>query len=373
MSIKEKVLIYPFDREFMPMLRSSSFNDKYEVIGLVSPNGWGVNGKNAGYLDLGEDLCIKISKDFFSLIDECDTVIFNKSNISLDFDKFIKPKLNSCIEKNKNIICTIFLEKEVCDYISEKCISSNKYFKYYDIESMIGNYECDVEYIHKFNTPVIFVLGMSECTNKFYIQLQLRDIYKKTGYKIAQIGSKHYCEMLDFHSMPVFMYSSNIADYKKIVMFNHYLKNIEVTENPDLIIIGVPGGLFPINDQFTNKFGIMAYEIARAVTPDAVVLSTLYEKYNSKFFNEVCTVVRYRFGADVDCCNISNMKFDWSTSSQNNLLSYTMIDSKVIDNMKDTLTSASVPIYNCLNNKDIKTMADYIIEKLSSYSDIETV
>lgn len=376
MNIKEKVIVYPFDIEFIPILRNNTLNYKYDIVGLVSPNGWGLTGKDAGFVDSVENIGMKVSNDFESLLDTCDTVIFNESHTPLNFEKIIKPKIDKAIDENKNIICTINIEMDVYKEFVERCSSKGKYFRLHrNIEEEIFNNTFDIEYIHKISTPVIFVMGMSERTNKFDIQLALRKLYIDLGYKVSQIGSRRYCEMLGFHSVPAFMYNSRIDEHKKIVMFNHYVKNIEISEEPDLIIIGIPGGLLPINNQFTNKFGMMAYEISRAITPDAAILSILYDEYTPEFFKELSTMVKYRFATEIDCYNLSNMKFDWNSSTQNDKVSYIMIDSNVIDEEKKKLGMLDLDtlVYNSLSVEDAKEMGEHLINKLASYSEVESI
>lgn len=373
MSIKEKVVVYPFDMEFMPILRCHQFNEKYDVVGLVSPNGWGIAGRDAGFVDSGENIGIKVSKDFEPMLDMCDTVIFSESDTSLDFNKIIKSKIEKAIENNKNIICTINIENETYKYFLKKCNAKGKYFKYYNCLRDQYEDKCSIEYINEIETPVIFVVGMSERTNKFAIQLGLRELYISMGYNVSLIGSRKYCEMLGFHSLPAFMYNKGIEDFEKIVMFNHYIKNLEINERPDLIIIGIPGGLFPMNNQFTNRFGMMACKISRAITPDATVLSTLYEEYTAEYFKELSTVIKYRYSVEIDCYNLSNTKFDWSRSKQNNKMSYLTIDSKHIDEKKQKLSIIGVPIFNSLSIDDVENMGKYLLDKLSSYSEVESL
>ncbi|MDQ0089910.1 peptide maturation system protein (TIGR04066 family) [Paenibacillus anaericanus] len=374
MSKQEKLIIYPYDIQSTPIVRHPVFNHGYDILGLISPNGWGLCGKDAGIADYGGQLGINVSNDFNHLLDGCDTVLFSESHLKLDFDQMIKPKIDKAIEKRKNILCTIFIPDELLNYYIEKCKLSDTYFKYYNNSGRkIISKEIDIEYIHPINTPVAFVIGMGERCQKFEIQLALRERLLKMDYKISQVGSRDYCEMFGFHSIPSFMFAHTIPDYHKVVMFNHFIKDIELKEQPDLILIGIPGGLFPFNDEFTNKFGIMAYEISRAVKPDVSILSILYEDYKVDYFTELSKVIKYRFGIEVDCYNLANVKFDWDISSQNGMMTYNMIDAEVIDSVKSQFGSLSSPIFNIFNHQDTGKAADYLLEKLIEYADIQTI
>ncbi len=371
---KEKVIVYPFDIQFVPILRHSCFISDFEIIGLISPSGWGLCGKDAGCADYGETIGIKVGSDFEALLEACDTVIFTESHIPLDFKKNIQPKIDKAVQKRKNIICTVSTGDEFNSIYSMRCKDQGTYFKYYNFTRNEGDAnECEAEYIHKIDAPVVFVMGMGERAHKFQIQLDLREHFKRMGYRISQIGSRSYCEMLGFHSVPAFMYGNCVPDYKKIILFNHYVKGIEISEKPDLIIIGIPGGMMPFNNEFTNRFGITAYEISRAVAADAVVLSTLYEDYKPEYFKELYTVIKYRFGAEVDCYNLANVKFDWDGSSQNGSATYITIDSRLVDEKRKGFLSLDTPVFNTLNPDSAGKMADYLIERLINYGDVESM
>lgn len=73
---KEKVLVYPYDYEFTPVLRHIGLLHGLNVTILVSPGGWGLSGKDAAYSDGGIPLGITVRSDFDESLDECDTVWF---------------------------------------------------------------------------------------------------------------------------------------------------------------------------------------------------------------------------------------------------------------------------------------------------------
>ena len=50
------------------------------------------------------------------------------------------------------------------------------------------------------------------------------------------------------------MYDEGVSEKKKILMYNHYLKWIEQSEKPDVILVGIPGGIMPDSK---NKWDIL--------------------------------------------------------------------------------------------------------------------
>ena len=78
------------------------------------------------------------------------------------------------------------------------------------------------------------------------------------------IGSKNFSKIFDCYQFPTFMFR-NISEREKILAFQGYIRNIEKDEEPDIIIIGVPGGMMPFNEKFPGNFGITLYEVMLAV------------------------------------------------------------------------------------------------------------
>ncbi|NOW07172.1 TIGR04066 family peptide maturation system protein [Clostridium beijerinckii] len=372
MKSKYKAIIYPFDVEAIPLIRHNNLIDNYDIVQAISPSGWGLEGKDASFADNGEPTGIIVDSDFDKALESCDAVFFINSSTKIDLDKFIYPKIIKAAQNSKNIICTIKLENRVVDEISKICTDKNTSWKYF--ENTCNNIKTPtIEKIYKINTPIIFVTGIGERTHKFEIQLNLKENLKKTEYRVSQIGTRHYCELMGFHSFPKFMYSKAISESEKVILFNHYIKNIEIKENPDIIIVGVPGGTMPFSYEFPNKFGILAYEISQAVLPDAVVLSTLYNDYTSEYFELISKSYRYKFGYDIDCYNISNLIVDLTASNREEELKYLMLDYQFINEKKKNHSSLGTPVYNILDIDDAKSMSDFLINKLTRYGQSQII
>ncbi|MCX7921472.1 MAG: TIGR04066 family peptide maturation system protein [Clostridia bacterium] len=374
MANKENLMVYPFDFQSSPILRHSKLLQAYNITAVITPNGWGMNGKDAGIADGGSNIGITIDRDFEGKLDSCDTVLFTEASALLDFNMFIYPKMQKAIEAGKNIICLIDIDRAVVEELQEACDCKGVYFKRFSPSEDLKVYNrqnTQLNMLMDIDVSVIFVLGMSERMQKFEIQVALRENLINAGYSVSQIGTRHYCEIFGFHSFPKFMYSCSIAEADKIIMFNHFLKQIERDENPDVIIVGIPGGIMPLNNKFTNNFGILAYEISNAVTPDASILSTLYDEYRPEHFEELITAIKYKLGVDIDCFNYSNIKFDWEASNVHSKMMYLTSESSFIDGKKKNYSTLSTPVYNVLNQADAVALSDFLVDKLAGYAAIE--
>lgn len=375
MKKNERLLIYPYNLEFTSVLRHRSLLCGYEISSLVSPSGWGFTGKDAGIADRGSNIGILVTADFEKSLQLCDTVMIVESHLPFDFEKYIFNKIKLAVKAKKNIICTLKLDRKTIEEITSMCNCEGVYFKHFNGTQnfLLEEIDIDNESIEEIETPIILTIGIAEKTSKFEIQLALREKIQKLGYKISQIGTRSYCEMMGFHPFPSFMYGNTISDVNKVLMFNRFIKKIEKSEKPDIIIIGVPGGIMPFNKKFTNKFGLLTFEVSNAVVPDIVIASLLYEDYKSEGFEMYANLIKYKLGFEVDFFNIANMQFDWRKANQEHVKAYTSLDYSFIDEKKKKYSSNKIPVINILNENDSDYMVNQIIEKLSVYGDVQII
>jgi peptide maturation system protein (TIGR04066 family) len=374
MKRNERLLVYPYDIEFTPVLRHKDLLKGYEINALIAPNGWGMSGLDASCADCGNNIGIVISSDFDRALECCDTVLFNQSGTGLDFKKPVYPRMIKSVQLKKNIICTLKLEPDVHKEMEYECEKNGVYFKSFN------DYVCsnipkspESEEIFQLDTPLIYVLGTTERTHKFEIQLTLREQLLQTGYKISQVGTRPYSEMLGFHSFPQFMFSCSIAESANVTLFNHFVKQIELNEKPDVIIVGIPGAIMPFNNKITNRFGILAYEASLGVKPDAAVLSVLDDDYKKEYFELMSKTVKYKFGFDIDCFNISNVQFDSNNSAFSRAMVYTTLDSAFADKRIENFSAFNFSLYNILNKNSSSNMVNYLIDRLACRDEVSYI
>lgn len=355
----EKVMVYPFDGKFVSCLRYEHLLNQYEFCGVVSPSGWGLTGKDAGVIDGGPPLGIIIQDNFEQMLKHCDTIFFVDTYSNVDYESLIYPKMIEAIKAGKNIV----------SMISSIPIDKENHIKIFnEIKTLDYNIEPGSQ-LSKIETPIIAVIGLSSNTNKFNIQLALRKEIQQIGYRVSQIGTRHYCEIFGFHSFPQYIYKTPIPEVDKIKLFNKFIKDIENKENPDVIILGIPGGIMPFNDQLYFDFGILSFQIFQSIHVDAIVLSLFCEEITKQYFDEINNLCKYRFGKITDCFNLSHQTIDWMGMENKppQIDTCTIQDSQV-EQLKLKYKKFNMPVFDSINPEDAHNMADLLINKLQSYS-----
>ena len=82
----------------------------------------------------------------------------------------------------------------------------------------------------------------------------LKTYLNNLDYKVCVVSSRTNAELFGIHSFPEFMLQHNLDESSKIINFNHYIKELEVSEKPEIIIIGVPGGIMPVSEKHSDNY-----------------------------------------------------------------------------------------------------------------------
>ncbi|MBT2290007.1 TIGR04066 family peptide maturation system protein [Paenibacillus albidus] len=316
---KEKVIIYPVDSEYLPFLKYSNLFEDTEITGCYAPKGWFYVNKK---IQVSNDRVITIQD-----INECkdistfDALWVVNSNGDIDFETTILPIIQQAAKENKAIRITRSLTNEEYKMCSEVCeqygsLLSNEEKTYISSDS--------TPRILNINTPVVFVFGIFEHTDKLDTLLYLHGGAKKAGYRVKTILSrKNETDIRDFISFPDFMYDRRYSDTEKILYFNHFLRRMELDHKPDIILIGLPGEIMPLDDKHNGNFGVIPYLVSNAVHCDYAVLKLFHNFYDSVFAEKLQEICRNKFEIDINAFAVSNNMIDAASISTSTLKFYT--------------------------------------------------
>ncbi len=363
--MNEKILIYPYDRHFLPIIKYQAHPTNWQICKLVSPLGWGLNGKDAGSVDFDEPLGIIIESDFTKCLTECSAVFFTQSEMQLDFEKFIKPKILKAVKSNKNIYTNITLSDEQYNEFSNICRESNVQFKYYCNsfeKKCINDYDPD----YRIETPIVTIMGMLEGINKFEVQLLLHKFFTEQGYNSVLVSSRNYSMQNSCFPIPAFMFDNTCSEIEKILSFKKFIIDIEKKYRPDVIIIGIPGGIIPFDDVDHNGFGVTAFEITRAIKPDATVLCTYTENFSSTHWEHIKNICRFRFSSEITVAVRYNMLLVFSGLGSSDESKFLLFDPKE----KDFPITSAIP--EMINRSESQQMCEIILNTLAENATSES-
>ncbi|MCI9078197.1 MAG: TIGR04066 family peptide maturation system protein [Lachnospiraceae bacterium] len=356
-----KAVIYPYDFEFISTLKYRDMLKDIEIVYLLSPMGFGNSGRDGYYLQdekSGYIIKSELADDEYANID---TLLITESILKLPITDRIE-ELDKILSKCSYVVNMAY-ENDFSKMIGKLC--QRKDVKLIDNFDLVGNKKViNLNSVglpserNRINTPVIAVCGLAPMTQKFDLQLYFRNQLLHNGYKVSQIGTKQNSQLFGFHTWGEPLYDNTFPETEKIARINQFIKDIEAEEKPDVFIIGIPDALVPYTHKHTFRYGIPAFEIFNAVSPDFTIMSLFNGEYTDEFYEEMIKLCNYKFNIDIDCFYNSHF-VPISLSINANDLSYSFARRK-------TIAEGKYQVFNseCIESKELY---DYMIGCLQQY------
>lgn len=362
-----KIAIFPYDKDFYPFLKHAELMCDIDIARVFSVQGWGYIGEK---ICVGERKIFAVENLFDTQKDSTyDVLAVVESEHTLD-EALLYKAVELIAQEGKNVWILKKLAVGQYKRLEEIC------HKYKTVISNFSDLERkqpklgEEEIIYDIGVPVIAVAGMGERTNKAELQTDIYSLLRKDGYKSAWVSSRIEALMFGGLEFPPFMYGDMLTEKKKILLYNHYLKWLEQTEQPEVILIGIPGGIMPDSKKQVGNFGITAYEILNAVTPDYFLMSLYCCELGEKYLDELHKIMKYKFNVDVDCFYVSDTEQDAYSLNQITPVEYIQLDSSVVQKVIAEIGYNDIPIYYA---KKIEDLYRGMIDKLGEYSDCQVL
>lgn len=318
-----RIAVYPYNddcsvfSDYVDML-----SEKYAFSEAASPRSWGFTGKSIMTSD-GEDT-VKVSTKNFTKNN--DILLIPDFTIEPIAEKGILKEIMYYVPSISRVICCAdlteksiaelknFCERSNCEFFNSKDYShgaeeaknlgyEEKRYAYLDSTDYYRAFkdvsDCDV--------PVAVVSGEWESTDKFAVQLSLLRGLRKNGYKVSMIGSNFYSIFFGVNCFPTFMFCETVNEANKPHIFSRYVKRISMMEEPDIIIVGIPGSAQPYNRAETDRFGMMPYMTFQGLEPDYFIFTSIYRNDSRRILEELSNMCRYKYGVTPDMIHMSDL------------------------------------------------------------------
>ncbi|TGY91101.1 TIGR04066 family peptide maturation system protein [Petralouisia muris] len=356
----KKLAIFPFIYEYRELIMYSDYIKNYELTSCIT-----LNEADTQCLrkEFGAVSSIRISEEFDGAIEDCDIVLYMYNpDILLG-----KEEYQNKIARTRQLGKDVLFSRECHEYLYSEEMKENSILD-------AGNWNINifldekVQYLKSIEIPAIGIMGLGRFCNKFCTELEVCEFFKAKGYKVLHFGSKEWVNLYGGRLIPGFIFERSVSVTTRILKWNQYLFDVCNKEQPDLVIIGMPGGIMPLNNKILNDYGEVPFILANGIKMDIGILCAFfYEQVDEKYFDEYRNYCKYKMNCPVDFINISNTSCRFNLDSQesileylhykNNISNYTVITGKV---------EGSSEIYNILDENSRKKLLTRIYEQLTS-------
>lgn len=308
----ERVLVYPYNKSYRSYVWAGTIDKNKKIQSLVSPNGWGLKGEEVEYKK-GKYV---VSSNFSEELEKRSIVWFvEDENLTLPEEVLLR-KVKEVIKSKKGIIYTRYKNRQLYEKVvklildSKSCFTPREDIK---VKKLVN------DFCYSIKVPIVAILGLEEGVQKFDIQVALWRRFRELGYNVEVISTRLDSEVLGINPIPQFMFETGMSESEKIIKYNHYVKQIELVKDPDLIIIGVPGGIMPFDKVNYNNFGAIAFLISMAVSVDYAILCSPFYAGSDFDFTDLKKDILNKFGFDVGPCHIAPVTLDLRSIYEDNI------------------------------------------------------
>lgn len=351
----ERIMIYPYSKAYEPYVWYERLLGNREITALVTPNGSGLVGRKvcSGRKEL------TVSNDYEAQLEQCDGVWFvNDEKFELSEDA-VEEKIRRAVDLEKKILCTRTSLPDPGRMADS--IPSAQHLLPRETGPETGQLAAD--YCYPVDTPVLVVYGTERGTDKLAVQLALREALIDMGYRVTSISSRMDGRLYGMHPLPPYMFGPGCSEGDKIRQYNHYVKRIELMERPEIIIVGIPGGVLPYDRVDHNEYGILAYEMSFAVPCDAAVVCMPYsDGFNgdySTFAQDMERIFRYHTVG----CHIAAAVPDMQTVLDNRKRHLVSLEREFVEAKVKQYDRPDV--FHIVNRQGARDCAQLIVDTLS--------
>ena len=366
MSEKIPVVVYPFQADLLPIIRSfDTLQSKYELKRILTFPGSGLVGKDAAFscnlpeigLEVGEFTTDNLEGIEYVLMinplhptKATDDDIIDKSIIALGQNRSVKLFCN----RSDSIAHSAGKLREIYPRFSisfDECVDENLEFT-------------GTLHYKKLDVPVLLLGSLIETPEILDIICYLSENFSKENIKCLIFANTPAGSLFGFKSGVPILSSNEFSEATKVEELNRFANNLISRFNPDIVLIEAPDAVLRFNDITPNGFGIQSYMISQAFQPDHFICSIPIELAIPDLVLSLSKDFETRIGTPITAALASNIAIDAAENLQTHSISYVFIPMQYYDvKFPNNIDKSSIPIYKSGNRSDIG-LCDYICQTL---------
>ncbi|MCL2717521.1 MAG: hypothetical protein FWE14_01910 [Lachnospiraceae bacterium] len=320
------VAIYPYCAELLPIVKYfEKMQEKYVIARLISPPGLGLGGKDAAYARNHPSVGHIVTDEFYA--DDLSWTILIITRVfqpNVFNDKKISSIAVSALAAGKKVLYFDNHQKNVPDSIVTLANDYPDDIITITADTQLLNLTIGDGNFKELETPVIIVGGLVAAEDTLEVSLSIADCLQKQGQKITIISKHNHSKILSrrFHSLIHIFNNNELTEVEKIIIINSYMKDLEQSEMPDIIIVEAPDSVMRYNNTIFHDFGIHTYMLCQAMNPDYFVCCIPNDLADGNFIKAINKDLSYRLGAAIGAVHISNIIVDSADITHSKKISY---------------------------------------------------
>lgn len=323
--MKTPAALYPFCSQLLPVVKFfEDFQDKYALKKLYSPSGFGLNGRDAAYSRNHPQIGITVADRFNPGDQEWDVLILIRTT---GIEKIEDTKLVEIAEYTLQSGKSVhFFDDSSADVPKKMWTLLEAYpdkVKLYtgSLQTIVKRSFSSEEYT-AVDIPVVLVGGLVEEADTFEVLLRLAAQLRAEGFNATAIAKHPVGQLFGLHTLNRIYERNDLTEAQKILELNRMLKNVEISERPNILLIEAPDAVKRYNDIAPNGFGIRTYMLCQAVCPDYFICCVPCDLGVEGFLEAISRDFENRLSSPIHAVHVSNLVIDSMELLQSHRISY---------------------------------------------------
>ena len=361
---RKKVLLYPCGKEDLAIIQHiKEKSNRYMISSAVAPISFLKEGRDLGNLDNRYPLGLVVHNDFEEALDDCELVLFLEVHQKYLLYQDVVDKIVFALKKRKSVKCAFALLPEDVERLKKIAEEYNSDFLYFSTkpEGMIM-----ASGLYKIGVPIVFIGDMHQYSHSNDVLIAITEELKNRNYTAVGIIPNRNDVFIYYEVIPDFLVKPGLKEDEKVVYFNQFIHEIEKTQQPDIILIGMPSPLMQYAQEVTQSYGIVPIIIGTAANPDFLVVCAGISSLSQTFIDSISNYLMGKIGAAVDALAISNYQVDHSVSIGKGAMIASAVNAdKIYFDMQQNIENIRTPTYYIHKKDQMRKMVDQIVDFLA--------
>ena len=366
---KKRIIIYPFSEQSIAFVKYlERFNSLMTVQRIATEGGLFSIGYDASEIDHRQQKIGHVVEQYTDAqLDGCDVLVIPSLDVS---DKLLYKKITDAIRnalsRSMEVYCGVILhDKEVNEFSISNCDK----FSYLPSSLVSEEKEDDWLMVKPFYEPNAVVIFVGTVCIQDHVResaFAIIDGLRRCGYRTTGIIQSCESALLGLHSMPSSLDFSKGVTADWIKKFNEFIREIDETEKPEVIIIELPGILHRYDDFIVGDYGLLPFAITQAVSPDFLHVCLPFDMCSPGLVTELSKICEGKFCHGIDSVHVSNVLKHGMESSSMMRYTHTHINSSHVRDLLNSFgTDMTIPMFDITGDEDVDSLCSFIIQKLS--------
>ncbi len=264
---------FPYTNDLEILLRNKDMFCDYELKEVISYiEDKTILRRVANENDINTSIC------FMSETSAINALLLLDNSRNLNFDVYLE-NYNYAIKHNIELVCSKKLFSQLTSI--NPCNNISLLEKHYTPSAQYYTNK-----LMSIETPIISVLGLGEHCGKFETQILVNGVLKKRGFKALSLCTNELGTLFGMYSLPKFLFGNTYSFQDKILMFNNFVYDLCKKYEPDVLVLGFPGGITSFEEGLHNYFAEIPLVMSNAIVSDVGILCSYFTHRQLMWYNK---------------------------------------------------------------------------------------